>query len=126
MEYWVDILNQALIASILAVSLNVLMGYAGQISVAHVALAGAGGYMAGWLSAAHEWGFFPALVVGVLVAATIGGLLSLPALRLGTDHLILLTLAFDLMLACLIVPFVLGLVWRRGTTTAAPSGRRRS
>lgn len=32
---------------------------------------------------------------------------------------ILLTLAFDLMLACLTVPFILGLVWRRGTTVAA-------
>jgi Na+/proline symporter len=32
---------------------------------------------------------------------------------------ILLTLAFDLMLACLVVPFVLGLVWRRGTAVAA-------
>ncbi|WP_197373411.1 sodium:solute symporter family protein [Mycolicibacterium baixiangningiae] len=32
---------------------------------------------------------------------------------------ILLTLAFDLLLACLVVPFVLGLIWRRGTTTAA-------
>jgi SSS family solute:Na+ symporter len=32
---------------------------------------------------------------------------------------ILLTLAFDLMLACLVVPFILGLVWRRGTMVAA-------
>lgn len=32
---------------------------------------------------------------------------------------ILLTLAFDLLLACLVVPFVLGLIWRRGTTAAA-------
>ncbi|CAN5521673.1 sodium:solute symporter family protein [soil metagenome] len=32
---------------------------------------------------------------------------------------ILLTLAFDLMLACLVVPFILGLVWRRGTVVAA-------
>lgn len=32
---------------------------------------------------------------------------------------ILLTLAFDLLLACLVVPFVLGLVWRRGSATAA-------
>ncbi|MGE2717354.1 sodium:solute symporter family protein [Mycolicibacterium litorale] len=32
---------------------------------------------------------------------------------------ILLTLAFDLLLACLVVPFVLGLVWRRGATAAA-------
>lgn len=32
---------------------------------------------------------------------------------------ILLTLAFDLLLACLVVPFILGLVWRKGTATAA-------
>ncbi len=32
---------------------------------------------------------------------------------------ILLTLAFDLLLACLVVPFILGLVWRRGTSAAA-------
>ncbi|BBZ62745.1 sodium:solute symporter family protein [Mycolicibacterium monacense] len=32
---------------------------------------------------------------------------------------ILLTLAFDLLLACLVVPFILGLVWRKGTSTAA-------
>ena len=32
---------------------------------------------------------------------------------------ILLTLAFDLLLACLVVPFILGLVWRRGTAVAA-------
>jgi Na+/proline symporter len=32
---------------------------------------------------------------------------------------ILLTLAFDLLLACLVVPFILGLVWRMGTATAA-------
>jgi solute:Na+ symporter, SSS family len=32
---------------------------------------------------------------------------------------ILLTLAFDLLLACLVVPFILGLVWRKGSATAA-------
>jgi Na+/proline symporter len=32
---------------------------------------------------------------------------------------ILLTLAFDLLLACLVVPFILGLVWRKGSTVAA-------
>ncbi len=32
---------------------------------------------------------------------------------------ILLTLAFDLLLACLVVPFILGLVWRKGTSVAA-------
>lgn len=32
---------------------------------------------------------------------------------------ILLTLAFDLLLACLVVPFILGLIWRKGTSVAA-------
>jgi SSS family solute:Na+ symporter len=32
---------------------------------------------------------------------------------------ILLTLAFDLLLACLVVPFILGMIWRRGSAVAA-------
>ena len=39
---------------------------------------------------------------------------------------ILLTLAFDLLLACLAVPFILGLVWRRGTMRAAIAPTRPS
>ncbi len=94
MEYWIDVLNQAMIMAIFAMSLNLLMGYAGQISVAHIALAGVGGYTAAYLSAESGASFPLAIVAAIAAAALVGALLSLPALRLGTEHLILLTLAF--------------------------------
>ena len=56
---------------------------------------------------ATRWAMVPVVVVAVIFA------LKVPQTG------ILLTLAFDLLLACLLVPFVLGLVWRRGTTAAA-------
>lgn len=94
MEYWVDILNQALIFAIYAVSLSLLVGYAGQFSVATVAVGGVGGYTAAALSVHHGVAFVPALVAAVLLAAFAGAVLSLPAVRLGSNHLLLFTLAF--------------------------------
>jgi branched-chain amino acid transport system permease protein len=47
--YWVDILNQCLIFAIMAMSLNLQLGYAGQVSVAHAAFAAIGGYAGGYL-----------------------------------------------------------------------------
>lgn len=56
---------------------------------------------------ATRWAMLPVVVLAVLLA------LRVPQTG------ILLTLAFDLLLACMIVPFVLGMFWRRGTAAAA-------
>lgn len=56
---------------------------------------------------ATRWAMLPVVVLAVLFA------LRVPQTG------ILLTLAFDLLLGCLIVPFVLGMFWRRGTAAAA-------
>jgi branched-chain amino acid transport system permease protein len=92
MTYWVDILDQALIFSIFAVSLNVLMGIGGQVSAAHAAFGAVGGYAAGYLSQKHGLPFGACLVIGMAFAAVVGFLVSLPALGLAGEYLILLTL----------------------------------
>ena len=56
---------------------------------------------------ATRWAMVPVMGVAVFFAIRVA------------ETGVLLTLAFDLMLGCLITPFVLGLVWRRGTSTAA-------
>ena len=59
--------NQAtLIAiySIYAISLNVLLGYTGQLSVAHAAFGAVGGYIAAYLGLDHGWSFIPCLLIG--------------------------------------------------------------
>lgn len=56
--------------------------------------------------------------IAMLPVVLIGILLAIRVSQTG----ILLTLAFDLMLACLIAPFLLGLFWRRSTSTGALVG----
>lgn len=93
MNYYVDWANQILIFSIYAISLNLLMGFAGQLSVAHAAFGAVGGYTAGYLSAHYGLGFVPAVACGTVAAGIAGVLVSLPALRLSREYLVLLTLA---------------------------------
>lgn len=100
--YWVDIGNQVLIFFVFAVSLNLLMGYAGQVSIAHSAFGAIGGYTAAYLSINNGWSFFPAVGVGMAFALAAGLLVSLPALRLTSDYLILLTLAVQAIILVVI------------------------
>jgi branched-chain amino acid transport system permease protein len=91
-SYWIDILDQALIFSIFAVSLNLLMGVGGQVSAAQAAFGAVGGYAAGYLSQKHGIPFGASLLIGAAFAALAGFLVSLPALGLAGEYLILLTL----------------------------------
>jgi branched-chain amino acid transport system permease protein len=93
MDYWLDILNMTLIFSVFAMSLNLLVGYAGQVSVAHAAFGAIGGYTAAYLSAHAGAGFWEGLILGSLAAGLVGFVVSLPALRLSPEYLILLTIA---------------------------------
>jgi sulfate-transporting ATPase len=67
--------------AIVGLSVVVLVGYTGQLSLAQYALAGIGAFAAAKLVAAHGWRFEPALLAGVVVAMAIGFLFGLPALR---------------------------------------------
>ena len=93
MQVWLNYLDQALVYAILAVSLNLLLGYAGQVSVAHAAFAAIGGYGMGYLVEIKGWNFLPALLIGVVVAFIAGFIIALPALKLSVEYLILFTLA---------------------------------
>ncbi|MEX2554854.1 MAG: branched-chain amino acid ABC transporter ATP-binding protein/permease [Actinomycetota bacterium] len=82
-----------------ALSLNVLMGYAGQISLGHGAFLGIGAFASGLVTARGPQAPF---VVGLLVAAAAGGLfafaLGIPALRLKGLHLAIVTAGFAFMM----------------------------
>jgi branched-chain amino acid transport system permease protein len=93
MDYWLDILNMTLIFSVFAMSLNLLMGYTGQVSVAHAAFGAIGGYTAAYVSAHTGLGFWEGLALGAAAACLVGLVVSLPALRLSPEYLILLTIA---------------------------------
>jgi branched-chain amino acid transport system ATP-binding protein/branched-chain amino acid transport system permease protein len=93
MDYWWDILNLVLIFSIFSISLNLLVGYAGQVSVAQAAFGAVGGYLAAYLATNAGVSFLPGLAIGATAAGVVGIFVSLPALRLSAEYLILLTIA---------------------------------
>jgi branched-chain amino acid transport system permease protein len=92
--YLLYVTNIALIYVILAVGLNLLLGYAGQFAFANAALFGIGAYATGLLQVKLGLPFWVAFPGAVLFTTLIGLLVALPALRLSGLYLALVTLAF--------------------------------
>jgi ABC-type branched-subunit amino acid transport system permease subunit len=92
------VLRFALISSLtvtcIALSVVVLTGYVGQVSLAQMTLAGVGGFMLGHISAAWGIGFPWSLILAGLCAVPVGLLIGLPALRLRGVNLAVVTLGF--------------------------------
>jgi branched-chain amino acid transport system permease protein len=115
MTYWIDILDQILIFSIFATSLNLLMGHGGQVSAAHAGFGAVGGYGAAYLAQKHGVSFVPSVLIGVGLAFVAGLLLSLPAMKLSGEYLILLTLTAQTV-ALVVISSVEGLGSEFGLT----------
>jgi branched-chain amino acid transport system permease protein len=79
-----------LIFGIVALSLLVLTGWAGQISLGHFAFAA----MGAWFTAAFQWPFPLSIIFGGLLGAAAALVLGIPSLRLRGLHLAVTTLAF--------------------------------
>jgi len=94
--------DQVLTLVILAVSLNLLQGYTGQVSVAQAAFAGVGGYTLAYVALNNHFNTIEALLLAIVVGALVGLVLGLPALRLTTEWLILLTLAAQTIIVTLV------------------------
>jgi branched-chain amino acid transport system permease protein len=82
---------------ILTISLNLIIGYAGQVSLGHAAFYGIGAYAS--TLTALLWGFpFPLALLAAVVSAAVCGLaLGLPTLRLKEDYLAIVTLGFGVI-----------------------------
>lgn len=88
---------------ILAVGLNLLMGYAGQISLGHAAFFGIGAYASAILTTRLGWPGLLALTAGLLVAGVIAWLLARPILRLRGHYLAMATLGFGIIVHVVMV-----------------------
>ena len=83
-----------LIYAMVGLSLLILTGWAGQVSLGQFALAGFGGATTALLYQRHGWDFFLALIAGVLVSSLVALVIGLPALRIRGPFLAVTTLAF--------------------------------
>lgn len=90
-------LTDIFIYSVLALGLNVVVGYTGLLHLGIAAFFGIGAYTTGVLTASQypfQWAFPVALLISILGAALVGVVLGAPTLRLRGDYLALVTLGF--------------------------------
>lgn len=95
-SYFVFLLNLIMVHVIMAVGLNILMGFTGQISLGHAGFFAIGAYAAALLMAKLHLPFFLALPLAGFIAAFFGFILGLPALRLEGPYLAIASMGFGL------------------------------
>jgi branched-chain amino acid transport system permease protein len=89
---WLRVLVLALIAGIAAMSLNLLTGVAGQLSLGHAAFVGTGAYTASFVSTQLGWSFWWSLPAAMVLAGAAGLVLAPVALRVRGLYLAVVTL----------------------------------
>ncbi|HWH75631.1 MAG TPA: ABC transporter ATP-binding protein [Methylibium sp.] len=107
---WVRIVDIALLYVLLALGLNIVVGYAGLLDLGYIAFYAVGAYLFGLMASPHLWETFPAvhalfpnglhtplwvvIPLAAGVAAIAGVLLGAPTLKLRGDYLAIVTLGF--------------------------------
>jgi ABC-type branched-subunit amino acid transport system ATPase component/ABC-type branched-subunit amino acid transport system permease subunit len=89
---WIDALTVTVCTAIVLLSIVLLTGYAGQLSLAQFAFAGFGAWVAGRLCASQDLPFWLGAVIGVAATVPLGVLFALPAVRTRGINLAIVTL----------------------------------
>lgn len=96
-SHYLDVMVFAGIFCIVTLGLSLLMGFAGQISLAQAAFFGIGAYSSGILTAHFAWNPWAAIPMGMLAAGAVAWLVGVPALRLKGHYLAMATLGFGVI-----------------------------
>ena len=92
--YYVDVIARMVLAAIVGVGLNLLIGLTGQVSFGHVGFYAIGAYTVAILTTQARMPFIAAVPLGALAAGLMGALLAVPALRVRGPYLAMVTIAF--------------------------------
>jgi branched-chain amino acid transport system permease protein len=112
--YPLTLLTQAAIIAILAMSLDVLLGYTGLPSLGHAAYFGIAAYAVGILTTEYQCSFLTCLVSGVALAALTAAVFGLLAIRASGTYFLMITLALGMV--------VWGLAFRWVSMTKGDNG----
>jgi len=94
---WLRVLDFVLLYVLLAIGLNIVVGYAGLLDLGYIAFYALGAYLYAWLASPHfglHLPFWAVLPIGAAFAGLFGVLLGAPTLRLRGDYLAIVTLGF--------------------------------
>jgi branched-chain amino acid transport system permease protein len=93
-SYYLGIVNIIILYTILCMGLNLILGYAGLLSLGHAAFYGIGGYTTAILMTRLGFSFLPSLMLSGALALIFGILLGIPTRKVRGDYFCLLTIAF--------------------------------
>jgi len=101
LDYLLTLMTFCGIYSILALSLNILIGFAGQVSLGHAAFFGIGAYASAIFTVKLGLSYWISLPLSILISAFFGFLLGLPSLRVKHDFLVLATIGMNFVVVSL-------------------------
>ncbi|QWD90208.1 branched-chain amino acid ABC transporter permease [Polynucleobacter sp. MWH-Braz-FAM2G] len=112
--YYTNLASQILIAAIFAMSLNLLVGYAGLTSLGHAGYLGLAAYISSWLTVKLGWSHASTAAIAIVSTTVIAGVFGLIALRATGISFLMITLAFGQILW--------GLAYRWASVTGGDNG----
>jgi branched-chain amino acid transport system permease protein len=112
--YYTNLASQILIAAIFAMSLNLLVGYAGLTSLGHAGYLGLAAYISSWLMVKLGWSHTSSAAMAIIATTVIAGIFGLIALRATGISFLMITLAFGQILW--------GLAYRWASVTGGDNG----
>jgi ABC-type branched-subunit amino acid transport system ATPase component/ABC-type branched-subunit amino acid transport system permease subunit len=115
-NYWLNLVNLAISFAIACLGLNIVLGYAGQISFSQAAFWGVGAYTSALLSVNLGWPVWLGLPAAFLLAALFGVLLGIPTLKLSGHYLAMATIGFGIVLQLILI----NAIWLTGGSDGIP------
>ena len=93
-SYYKGIITLALINIILAVSLNLIVGFTGQLCLGHAGFMSIGAYVSAVITQKAGMPFIASIFIGAIIACIFAALIGYPTLKLTGDYFAITTLAF--------------------------------
>ncbi|WGH90100.1 branched-chain amino acid ABC transporter permease [Auritidibacter ignavus] len=97
-QYLLRVLTQALCYATAVYGLNIILGYTGQLSLAQAGFFAIGVYTVALLTAEHDWPFWGAFFVGMILTTVVGFIAGLVALRTREAYFAVFTMALGLII----------------------------
>ncbi|MEM8551503.1 MAG: branched-chain amino acid ABC transporter permease [Pseudomonadota bacterium] len=94
-RYWLHVINVTMIYALVSLGQNIITGWCGMLTLGQAAFFGLGAYTSALLSLTFGLPFIVCFFAAGIMASIVGALLSLPCLRVRTDFLSLITIAFN-------------------------------
>jgi branched-chain amino acid transport system permease protein len=113
-NYHLMALNIAALHVIIVIGLNLLMGYAGQISLGHAAFFGIGAYLSAIFTTTYGFPIWPMIPTAMIMTAVVAYIIGIPTLKLEGHYLVMATLGFNVIVYIVMIQL--------SDVTGGPSG----